>query len=254
MRTIHTDIAISAPAARVWDVLSATDKWADWNPFAKVVSGHFAGWWVDGGLPSREFADYLAERAKGGVGLFVIGATSLAWCGVVVGQARLFQTRQRAAFEDMARSAQYADARGTQADSSLVTPAVIGQLEIPRLKLSAMVAEGDDEDTLDVAVGHLPDTPLPWQAGNSALAGHRDTFFRALKGVRVGDEIRLASVRGEFRYRVARTLVVEPNDLSVLEPLPEPSLTLITCFPFSYVGNAPRRFIVQANRIGSRSS
>ena len=113
------------------------------------------------------------------------------------------------------------------------------------------MVEGDDEDTLNVAVGHLPDTPLPWQAGNSALAGHRDTFFRALKGVRLGDEIRLATSHGELRYRVERTLVIEPDDLSVLEPSPKPGLTLITCFPFSY---APHRFIVQAQQIGMAAS
>ena len=186
--------------------------------------------------------------------LFVLGIASLAWCGWVIGEARWFQAQQHAALERMSVSAATADARGTRMASALVAPGVIGELDVPRLKLAAVIAEGDDEDTLKVAVGHLPDTPLPWQGGNSALAGHRDTFFRALEGVRLGDEIRLATVHGEFRYRVARTLVVEPDDLSVLEALPEPSLTLITCFPFSYVGHAPRRFIVQANRIGSQSS
>ena len=92
------------------------------------------------------------------------------------------------------------------------------------------------------------------QEPNSALAGHRDTFFRPLKSVRAGDEIRLTTPHGHLRYRVERTRIVNPDDLSVLDPLPKPSLTLITCFPFSYIGNAPRRFIVQANRIGSESS
>lgn len=186
--------------------------------------------------------------------LFALGGASLAWCALVIGEARLFQAQQHAAFERVSLAARHADGHGKPTASAPVAPGVIAALNIPRLKLAAVVAEGDDEDTLKVAVGHLPGTPLPWQGGNSALAGHRDTFFRALKGVRLGDEIRLATVHGEFRYRVARTLVVEPDDLSVLEALPEPSLTLITCFPFSYVGHAPRRFIVQANRIGSQSS
>jgi sortase A len=187
-------------------------------------------------------------------GLFAIGAASLAWCGVVIAEARLFQARQRAAFEGIPRSARYAAARGNQAAGAVVAPGLIGQLEIPRLKLSAVVVEGDDEDTLKVAVGHLPDTPLPWEAGNSALAGHRDTFFRALKGIRLGDEMRLATPQRELRYLVERTLVVEPDDVSVLEPSPEPRLTLITCFPFSYIGDAPHRFIVQARQIGITSS
>jgi len=109
----------------------------------------------------------------------------------------------------------------------------------------------DDDDALTVAVGHLPDTPLHWQPGNSALAGHLDTFFRSLRGIRLGYEIRLSTLHGELRYRVERTVVVEPDDLSVLATSPTPQLTLITCFPFSYVGNAPHRFIVQAQQVGA---
>jgi sortase A len=111
-----------------------------------------------------------------------------------------------------------------------------------------MIAEGDDDATLKVAIGHLPDTPLPWHEGNSALAGHRDTFFRPLQHIRVGDELRVSTVRGDFRYQVRETKVVGPNDLWVLDPTDRPTLTLITCYPFSYVGKAPRRFIVRAER------
>ena len=106
--------------------------------------------------------------------------------------------------------------------------------------------EGDDERTLRVAVGHLPDTPLPWDQGTTALAGHRDTFFRPLKDIHMGDEVRFVTPRGEFRYRVRRTFIVDPDDVWILSPSPQASLTLITCFPFTYVGNAPQRFIVQA--------
>jgi sortase A len=184
--------------------------------------------------------------------LFVLGVTSLAWCGLVIGEAQWFQAQQHAALERVSSlSAAHAD---SAIASTSVAPGVIGEIDVPRLRLSAVVVEGDDEDMLKVAVGHLPDTPLPWQTGNSALAGHRDTFFRALKSVRLGDEIRLATAHGELRYRVERTLVVEPGDLSVLEPLPRPSLTLITCFPFSYIGDAPHRFIVQAQQIGTAAS
>jgi sortase A len=109
--------------------------------------------------------------------------------------------------------------------------------------------EGDDESTLNVAVGHLPDTPFPWQEGNAALAGHRDTFFRPIRRARTGDEIRLVTPRGTFRYRATRQVVVEPDELWVLDPSPTAALTLITCFPFDFVGPAPRRFVVHAERI-----
>jgi sortase A len=124
--------------------------------------------------------------------------------------------------------------------------ALIGRLEIPRLNVSVMVIEGDDVETLARAVGHVPGTALPWQRGNAVFAGHRDTFFRPLKDLREGDVIRLMTTRGAFEYRVTRTKVVPPTDVSVLAPSPDRSLTLVTCYPFVYVGKAPQRFIVHA--------
>ena len=123
---------------------------------------------------------------------------------------------------------------------------LIGVLSIPRVSLSVAVVEGDDAHALRLAVGHLPDTPLPWQGGNSALAGHRDGFFNPLQSVRRGDEITLATRRGTLRYRVSLTEIVEPDDISVLGPTGGADLTLITCYPFGYFGPAPQRFIVQA--------
>jgi sortase A len=126
---------------------------------------------------------------------------------------------------------------------------VIAMIDIPRLNVSAPVMSGDGDDTLDVAIGHLPDTPKPWERGNTAFAAHRDGLFRPLEHIRVGDDVRVRSVHGEFVYRVRRTKVVTPEDLSVLKPTGTDTLTLITCYPFSYVGHAPRRFIVQAERV-----
>jgi sortase A len=126
---------------------------------------------------------------------------------------------------------------------------MIGLLEIPRLGVSAAVLEGDDGRTLSVAVGHLPDTALPWEEGNTALAGHRDTFFRPIEQIRVDDEIRLATRHGEFEYRVRRLAVVDPENVWVLDPSEHVGLTLITCYPFRYVGPAPKRYVVQAERL-----
>jgi sortase A len=131
---------------------------------------------------------------------------------------------------------------------AITTGATIGRLEVPRLGLSVMVAEGDDDHTLDVAVGHLPDTPFPWQPGNSALAAHRDSYFRPLKAIRADDDLRLTTAQGTFTYKVKQVSIVRPDDLSVLRDTTVPTLTLITCYPFSYVGHAPKRFIVRAER------
>ena len=133
------------------------------------------------------------------------------------------------------------------------TGGLVGMLDVPRLNLVTPVIEGDDDKTLQRAVGHLPDTPLPWQDGNSAIAGHRDGLFRPLRDIEVGDEIRFRTSRAEYRYRVIETSVVAPDDVSVLEKRSQPLLTLITCYPFYYVGNAPKRFIIHAEREGEAS-
>ena len=129
----------------------------------------------------------------------------------------------------------------------------IGTLEIARVGLSGVVVEGDDDSVLDRAIGHLPDTPLPWQAGNSALAAHRDALFRPLREVRLGDVLRLKTPHGDFDYVVRETLIVKPDALWVLDPTPVSMLTLISCYPFNYIGNAPERFIVRAERIPTDS-
>jgi sortase A len=125
----------------------------------------------------------------------------------------------------------------------------VGQLEIPRVGLSAPVLVGDDDATLRAAAGLLPDTARPWQAGNAAVAGHRDSDFALLRYVRKGDRIRMTTPHGRFEYDVVSTRVVPPTDLSVLKAGEVDSLTLITCHPFFYIGAAPDRFIVRANRV-----
>jgi sortase A len=128
---------------------------------------------------------------------------------------------------------------------------IIGKVDIPRLKLSAAVAEGDDEKTLRKAVGHLPDTALPWHTrGNFAIAAHRDGLFRRLENIRLDDDVRVVTSRGEYHYRVTKTHIVDPDDVWVIAPTQVPTITLITCYPFSFVGNAPRRFVVQAELVG----
>lgn len=159
-------------------------------------------------------------------------------------EARRFQSEQAAAFER--------EATAERPLTEIRTGSLIGMLDVPRLELSTPVIEGDDTGTLKRAVGHLPDTPMPWDEGNSAVAGHRDGLFRPLKDVKVGDEIRFRTTREELRYRVTKTSIVKPDDLSVLEPQDGAStLTLITCYPFYYVGSAPKRFIVHAERLSN---
>lgn len=129
---------------------------------------------------------------------------------------------------------------------------LIGVLEIPRLGLSSVVDEGVDRKTLLVAVGHVPGTAFPGNRGNVALAGHRDTFFRELGQLHTGDDISLMTLQGAYRYRVESTRIVDPSAREVLDSSAagESTLTLITCYPFHYIGPAPRRFIVVAKQQG----
>ncbi len=127
--------------------------------------------------------------------------------------------------------------------------ALLGRIEISRLNLSAMVREGVDSRTLSNSVGHVPSTPLPGHSGNFALAAHRDTLFRALKDIRLDDLITFESQNQTYTYRVYHTLIVKPTDVAVLQSDGHESLTLITCYPFYYIGSAPKRFIVQARLV-----
>jgi len=126
--------------------------------------------------------------------------------------------------------------------------AAVAERRIERIGLAAMIMEGIDDRTLRRAVGHFPGTALPGQQGNVAVAGHRDTFFRALRHIRKNDEITLTTLTGSYRYRVDSTEVVEPEAIEVLDNSDGAILTLVTCYPFDFVGPAPRRFIVRAHR------
>jgi sortase A len=126
---------------------------------------------------------------------------------------------------------------------------LVGRLEIPRLQLSAIVLEGSDTRTLSRGVGRIPETADPGQDGNVVLSAHRDTFFRPLRQIRAGDRVTLQTAIGSYRYVVEWTAVVNPSDTASLKATPDRSLTLVTCYPFRYVGPAPQRFIVRARQV-----
>jgi len=139
--------------------------------------------------------------------------------------------------------------------AALTEPAAapLAVVRIPKIRLEVPVLPGTDDRTLDRGVGHIDDPALPGADGNSGIAGHRDGFFRGLKDIVPGDEIELETIKGKEIYRVDRTWVVNPEDVTVLDPTLTRSLTLVTCYPFYYVGAAPQRFIVRAVLAGNRS-
>jgi sortase A len=135
-----------------------------------------------------------------------------------------------------------------------VSGSPIGQLEIPRLHLSVIILEGTDDRTLRLGLGHIQRTALPGNRGNAAIAGHRDTFFRPLRDIRKGDVIQITTLYGSFRYSVQSTEVVNPQDTWVLKASSRPALTLVTCYPFYFVGAAPKRFVVHSVQTGAVAS
>jgi sortase A len=177
--------------------------------------------------------------------MFASAFLLLGYCAFVLLDAWNFQRRESRDFDRQVRLELVASESWPQPESSaspkvraVAAPAAaiegpIGRVEIPRLRLSAMVAEGIGKTTLRRVVGHIPGTALPGQPGNVGLAGHRDTSFRSLKDLKINDEIRFSTLHGDFKYIVESLIVVEPNDVEVLAPTSENALTLVTCYPFS---------------------
>jgi sortase A len=192
--------------------------------------------------------------------LVIAGITTLAWCGMLLADAYVAQDIARQSLETISRVAApggpFIPAPATvQTPPPLIGNGVaIAALSIPRVELSAVVLHGSDEQTLRRGPGHLEGTAMPGHAGNVVIAGHRDSFFRPLRKVRLGDDLFLDTPYGRLQYRVTWLRVVQPRDLSVIAPTDEEVLTLITCYPFWLLGNAPDRFVVRATRVGDAPS
>jgi sortase A len=208
----------------------------DWGPLPPHASGpRRRGWrWV--------------ERV-----LLLIAVISLGYYGYVSIESRLYQELENRELDAILASAPPPVPKGTSGNvaSTVARKAptrgsAIGRIEIPRLGVSTIIRAGSDARTLSLAVGHIPGTALPGENGNIGLAGHRDTFFRRLRDIREHDEIRIVTPDGTFMFRVEKTSIVMPRDTWVLNATDTPTLTLVTCYPFTYVGSAPQRFIVRA--------
>jgi len=215
-------------------------------------------------LPVKKSPLRWLERALLLVGILCLGIWAYAWLDTRYSQYKEGRLLDEALSAPSAAGRTAAAAADTDAletfrrsggppQPSAAPPegTLVGRIEIPRLGVSAIVLEGVGNKTLRRAVGHIPETPLPEAGGNVGLAAHRDSFFRDLKDVRKDDVITLETLEGTFQYRVEWTKIVEPEDTEVLGNTQVPALTLVTCYPFYYVGSAPERFIVRARRADS---
>jgi sortase A len=173
--------------------------------------------------------------------LAIAGFLILVYCVIEMTRAHLYQTREEKRFEDRVPSTEKVVV------PRLADGSAVARLEIPRLGLSAIVVEGAGARELKLGPGHIRGTASPGEGGNIGVAGHRDTFFRPLSRIRQDDVIDLAASSGaQYRYRVVSIQIVDPGDVRFLYPTELDTLTLVTCYPFHFVGPAPQRFIVRA--------
>ena len=191
--------------------------------------------------PPKGDASALGHVLRGACYFFLaFGVLALGYAGFVFADSNAYQALEMKKFEQPGRLSE---------PHILAEGDVIGEIQVPRLGLSVMVVQGDSPASLRHAVGHLPKSALPGEWGNVALAGHRDTYFRPVRDIHLGDEIRFKTLEHNFEYVVESIEVVAPSDIQVLEVFTGHDLTFITCFPFYYVGPAPRRFVVRAREV-----
>jgi sortase A len=178
--------------------------------------------------------------------LFAFGLALGLWCTVILVRAR--QT-QNMPLPKVTVTQTVLPGTAVSPPASVPAPEPgtwIARLEIPSVRLATTVLEGTDDRTLSRGSGHIEDTPFPGGTGNVGIAGHRDTVFRPLRHIHLGDEMKLTTADRVYHYKISKTLIVTPDDVYVLDPTEQPTLTLVTCYPFDFIGHAPRRFIVQA--------
>ncbi len=210
-------------------------------------------------LPAQVRSFLLGSRYL----LYGIGILALSYASFLLIDAQLSQLYQTRQFDQALKSSRSSPGVEDRLRPSLFPAlaktatlklnggptAQLGRIEIRAIGLTAMILEGINERTLRRAVGHFPDSPLPGQPGNVVFAGHRDTFFRALRNIHPNDEITLETLDGVYRYRVDFTQIVDPGNMQVLDSSEDSILTLVTCYPFTFVGSAPKRFVVRAHKI-----
>lgn len=203
------------------------------------------------------------------LGMWIAGAVLLLFCAFTYAHAAIHQSRQAAQLNSLRAQIQSRSGAGLlsgspsaskfsgffwnteAADQLWAATAPLGILEIPRLQLSAVAEEGADTDTLDLSVGHVAKTAYPGLPGNSAFAAHRDTYFKNLEDIQIGDQINFKSLDHDYRYQVSSIQIVDGSDTSVLADTGQSTITLVTCYPFHYIGAAPKRFIVTATQTAS---
>jgi len=178
--------------------------------------------------------------------LFITGILAIGYVGFTLLEARLYQASAKQSLETQIQPENEHTAAAPK--PPVKNGDVLGRMDIPRLGVSVAVLQGTNSRILRLGVGHIEATALPGEPGNIGIAGHRDTFFRELKDVHRNDQIELQTANGRFRYQVDWAKVVAPDDTSVLASSTESALTLVTCYPFYFVGPSPKRFVVRAHQ------
>jgi sortase A len=184
--------------------------------------------------------------------LLIVGTGLVVWCEIVLIRMYYVQNMPVPEPEPLVVTETLPGDPGSAPRTRVPTPkrgAWVARLEAPSVSMKTTVLEGTYDGTLDRGAGHIEETPLPGQIGNIGIAGHRDTVFRPLRKIRIGDPLQLTTRDRIYHFQITSTTIVDPRDVHVLNPTAKPTLTLVTCYPFEFIGSAPRRFIVQARLV-----
>ena len=194
----------------------------------------------------------FALRGQGFIGwtrliLILSGVLAIVFVALTLLNAKLFQRAASHTFDSQIHAAEQHPAIQTR--MAFKEGDVLGRMEIPKIGMSVIVLQGTTPKTLRLGVGHIDGTALPGESGNIGIAGHRDTFFRGLKDIHTGDGISLQTATGIAMYEVDWIQITVPSDGDIVSATTESGLTLVTCYPFHYIGAAPERFVVHAHKL-----
>ena len=181
--------------------------------------------------------------------LFIAGALAVSYVALTLLHAKIYQEAAGDALQKQITAQQH---KVGLSRAVVKEGDVLGRIEIPRLGVIVAILEGTTTQTRRLGVGHIEGTALPGEPGNIGIAGHRDTYFRGLKDIRTNDEIQIQTATGLSRFEVDSVQIVDPGDTRVLAPSAEPAITLVTCYPFHFIGAAPQRFVVHARSIDQK--
>jgi sortase A len=193
---------------------------------------------------------FLVTERRLGSAVAAVGLVMIVLAAAAIAEGWFYQWAGHREFSAALLSEKRVHAAGKETDTAVnrrpARGALLGKLQVPRLNMSVVVLEGSDDGTLKKGPGHIEETALPGELGNVGIAGHRDTHFRPLRNIQIGDKVIVTTTTSSIQYFIDTIDIITPTDMEILDPTSGPTLTLVTCYPFEFIGNAPMRYVIRA--------